>query len=94
MKGAVSRVTGEKVLKAFLLEPRVVSTGEAVVVTRLAPGEALHVGESGMALRPPVPAELEITNKHTDTQTHTQNTAINIIDPVTQLTTCAPHNIM
>ena len=36
MKGVVSRVTSEKVLKAFLLEPRVVSTREVVVATRQA----------------------------------------------------------
>ena len=42
------------------------------------PGEALHVSASSVALRPPIPDISEITNKHT--QTHTQNTAINIID--------------
>ena len=41
------------------------------------PGIALHVGVSGMALRPPVPEELEITDTHT--RKDTQNTAINII---------------
>ena len=38
------------------------------------PDEALHVGESGMALRRPIPENSEITD------THTQNTSIIIID--------------
>ena len=38
--------------------------------------EALHVGASNVALRPPVPGISEITN----TQTHTRSTSINIID--------------
>ena len=46
------------------------------------PGEALHVGASSVALRPPVPSISEITDTRTHTQTHTQNTAINIIDTV------------
>ena len=38
------------------------------------PGEAFHDGVRSIALRPPVPEKLEIT----ETQTDTQNTAINI----------------
>ena len=68
MKGVVSRVTFEKVLKAFSLEPCVVPTQEAVVNS---PGEALHIGASSVALRPPVPDISEITDRHTDTRTHT-----------------------
>ena len=64
MKGVVSRVTSEKVLEAFLLEPRVVSTREAVGATRQA-----NVGEGGIVLRPAVPEKLEITATHTDTDT-------------------------
>ena len=52
MKSVVSRVSNEKILKAFRLEPYVVSTSEAVVVTR--PNEAVHVGARSVALRPPV----------------------------------------
>ena len=40
------------------------------------PGEALHVGASSVALRPPVPGISEIT----DTHTHTRSMSINIID--------------
>ena len=74
MKDVVSRVTGEKVLKAFLLKPHVVSTREAVVATRQA--KLFMLVKSSMELRPPIPEKLEITDRHTQTR----NTAINIID--------------
>ena len=44
------------------------------------PGEALHVSASSIALRPTVPDISEITDTRTHTDTHTQNTCINIID--------------
>ena len=69
MKGVVSRVTCEKVLKAFSLELCVVSTQEAVVVTRQVKLSTL-VEAAYVALQPPVPHILEITD--------TQNTAITI----------------
>ena len=63
-------VTSEKVLKPFPLEPCVVSTQEAAVVTHQV--KLFVVGASSEALRPPVPHISEITN------THRQITRINI----------------
>ena len=57
------------------------STQEAVVACN-SPGEALHVGASRVSLRPPVPGISEITDRHTET--HTRNTAINIIDYISE----------
>ena len=42
------------------------------------PGKAFHIGESSVVLPRPVPEISEIKNTQTDT--HTQNTAINIIN--------------
>ena len=71
MKGVVSRVSSENLLEAFSLEPCVVSTLEAVVVTRQV-SEALPVGASSVALRPPVPSISEITDRHTARITDTR----------------------
>ena len=74
MKGVVSCVTGQKVMKASSFEPRIICQLEKQ------PGEALHIGESNVALRPPVLEMLEIADRHTHVDT--QNTSINIIDIV------------
>ena len=68
MKGVVSRVTSKKVLKAFFLEARVLVDSRCS--RRNSPDEALHVGESGVALGRPVPENSEITDTHTHPHTH------------------------
>ena len=75
MKGVVSRVTCESV-KGFI--SRTTRRVDSKTSRWNSPGEALHVGESRVALRRPVPEISEITNTHT--HTHTRNTAINITD--------------
>ena len=45
---------------------------------RNSPGDPFHVGENSVALRRPVSNISEITNIQTDT--HTRNPAINVID--------------
>ena len=70
----VSCNTCEKVLKALLLKPSVLSTQE--VVERNSPGEALHDGVRSVALRRSVPDMSNITNTHP----HTWNTANDIIE--------------
>ena len=86
----VSRVTSEKLLKAFSLKPCIVSTQEAVDVQCSSPGEAPYFGANSVTLRPLVPDISEITHTHThthmhtDTHTHTQNTRINMRLAVTR----------
>ena len=81
VKGVVSRVTCEKVLKAFSLEPRVVSTQEAVVVTLQVKLSMLVQAAWRYDLPFPISRKLQThRHTHTHTHTHTRNTAINIID--------------
>ena len=70
MKGVVSRVTSEKVQKAFLLEPRVVSTREAVVATRQAKLSTSVKAAWRYDLSFPRSWKLQ-THGHTHTHTHT-----------------------
>ena len=72
----VSRVTCEKVLKAFSLEPRVMSTQKPVIATRQE--KLFTLVKAAWRYDIPFPRSRGITNTQTDT--HTQNTAINIID--------------
>ena len=76
MKGVVSLVTCEKILKDFSLQSRVVSTREAVRATRQAKLSTYCVDEKGAALHHLIPEISEITNR----QTHTETTHFNIID--------------
>ena len=82
MEGVVSCVTCEKVLKAFSLEPCILPTGTHLTNWKTrrhnSPSKVLQVGESSVPLRRPVVEISDVTNTRTDT--HTQNTAINIID--------------
>ena len=79
MKGVVSRVTCEKVLKAFSLEPRVVSTQKPVVATRQE--KLFTLVKAAWRYDVPLPRSQKLqTHGQTDTHTHTRNTAINIID--------------
>ena len=71
MKGVVSCVTNEKVLKAKLLNPRVVPTREAVVAT--------HQVKLSMLVKAAWHYDLPFPRSW-KSQTHTQNTTINIID--------------
>ena len=80
MKGVVSGVTWEKVLKAFSLEPRVLPTGEPVDTTRQAKLSKLVKA----AFRYDIPLlRSQELQTHGQTDTHTQNTAINTKDPET-----------
>ena len=67
MKDVVSRITSEKVLKAFF--SRTTRRVDSKTSHCNSSGEALHVGESSVALRRPVPEISEITNAQTDTHT-------------------------
>ena len=69
MKGVISRVNGEKVLKAFLLEPRVVSTREAAGATRQAKLSMLVKAAWRYDLPFPRSWKLQ-THAHTHTHTH------------------------
>ena len=69
----VSQVTSEKLLVYSSRTMHLVNLRSSRCNS---PSEALHFGASSMALRLPVRNISEITN----TQTHTQNTRINIID--------------
>ena len=66
MKGGVSRVTSEKVLKGFL--SRSTRAVDSICSRRNSPDEALQVGESGVSLGRPVPENSEITDTHTHTE--------------------------
>ena len=79
MKGVVSRVTSEKVLKAFSPELRVVSTQKPVVATRLE--KLFTLMKAGWLYDVSFPRSKKLqTQRRTDTHTDTQNTAINVID--------------
>ena len=84
MKGVVSRVTCGKVLKAFSLEPRDLPTGEPVDTTRQAKLSKLVKAACRYDVLLPKSKMLQ-THGQTDGHTHTQNTAINIIDSFTNL---------
>ena len=77
MKGVVSRVTREKVLKAFSPEPHVVSTQKPVVATRQ---EKLSMLVKAAYRYDVAFLRSRKLQTHRQTDTHAQNTAINIID--------------
>ena len=75
MKGIVSCVASERVLKAFPLEPHVVSTGHAASATRQTKFSTLEKAVRHYDV-PLLRSQMLQTHRHT----HTQNISISILD--------------